>query len=166
VLDFSSHCCTGLKAVTVNVILQPDMKARGGGRGEYRCSSILSLTCALDGVGGQSHALAALPLGMTRRHSLYRKLGGPQEDAQNLVPSGVRTRQRPASSHLLYRLSYPGQFTRRKQNKMTVIAIGLYDKKPALCVCSARTALVSPFELWAGAANNVPPSPPTLDSTI
>jgi hypothetical protein len=41
------------------------------------CSSTLSLTSALDGVGGQRHAPAALPLGMTR-YPLSRRLGGPQ----------------------------------------------------------------------------------------
>jgi len=39
--------------------------------------STLSLNSALDGVGGQRHAAAVLPLGKTR-YPLYRKLGGPQ----------------------------------------------------------------------------------------
>jgi hypothetical protein len=43
--------------------------------GEYRYSSTLSLTSALDGVGGRRHALAALPPGKTR-YPLYRRLGG------------------------------------------------------------------------------------------
>jgi len=38
--------------------------------------STLSLTSALDGVGGQRHAPAALPPGKTR-YPLYRRLGGP-----------------------------------------------------------------------------------------
>jgi len=40
-------------------------------------SSTLSLTSALDRVGGQRHAPAALPPGKTR-YPLYRSLGGPQ----------------------------------------------------------------------------------------
>ena len=40
-------------------------------------SSTLSLTSTLDVVGGQRHAPAALPPGMTR-YPLYRRLGGPQ----------------------------------------------------------------------------------------
>jgi hypothetical protein len=40
-------------------------------------SSPLSLTSALDWVGGQRHAPAALPPGKTRYH-LQRRLGGPQ----------------------------------------------------------------------------------------
>jgi len=48
-----------------------------GPQGKYRYSPTLSLTSALDGVGGQCHALAALPPGKTR-YPLYRRLGGPQ----------------------------------------------------------------------------------------
>ena len=40
------------------------------------CSTLPS-TSALDGVGGQRHAPAALPPGKTR-YPLYRRLGGPQ----------------------------------------------------------------------------------------
>ena len=40
-------------------------------------SSTLSLTSALNGVGGQCHAPAALPPGKIR-YPLYRRLGGPQ----------------------------------------------------------------------------------------
>ena len=48
-----------------------------GPEGEYRYSFTLSLTSALDGVGGQRYAPAALPPGKTR-YPLYRRLGGPQ----------------------------------------------------------------------------------------
>jgi hypothetical protein len=41
-------------------------------------SFTLSLTSALDGVGGQRHAPAALPPWKTR-YPLYRRLGGPQD---------------------------------------------------------------------------------------
>jgi len=47
-----------------------------GPEGEERYSSNLSLTSALDGVGGQRHAPAALPPGKTR-YPLYRRLVGP-----------------------------------------------------------------------------------------
>jgi hypothetical protein len=40
-------------------------------------SRTLSLTSALDGVGGKRHAPAALPPGQTR-YQLYRRLGGPE----------------------------------------------------------------------------------------
>jgi hypothetical protein len=60
-----------------------------GPEGEYRYSSILSLTTELDGVGGQRHSLAALPPGKTR-YPLYRRLGGPQgwswTGKENLAP--------------------------------------------------------------------------------
>jgi hypothetical protein len=48
-----------------------------GPEGEYRYSSTLSLTSALDGVGGQRHAPTALTPGKTR-YPLFRRLGGPQ----------------------------------------------------------------------------------------
>ena len=48
-----------------------------GPEGEYRYSSTLSLTWALDWVGGQRHARAALPPGKTW-YPLYRRLCGPQ----------------------------------------------------------------------------------------
>jgi hypothetical protein len=44
---------------------------------EKRYSFILSLTSALDGVGSQLHAPAALPQGKTR-YLMYSRLGGPQ----------------------------------------------------------------------------------------
>ena len=44
---------------------------------EKRYRSTLSLTSALDGVGGQRHASAALPPGKNP-YPLYRRLGGPQ----------------------------------------------------------------------------------------
>jgi hypothetical protein len=47
-----------------------------GPEGKYRYSSTLSLTLAIDGVGGQRHAPAALPPGESR-YSPYRRLGGP-----------------------------------------------------------------------------------------
>ena len=48
-----------------------------GREGELRYSSTLSLTSALDGVGGQRQASTALPPGKTR-YPLYGRLGGPQ----------------------------------------------------------------------------------------
>ena len=51
-------------------------KGHKGSEGEWRYISTLSLTSALDGVGDQRHAPAALPPGKTR-YLLYRRLGGP-----------------------------------------------------------------------------------------
>jgi hypothetical protein len=48
-----------------------------GPQGEKKYSSTLSLTSALVGVGGQFHAMAALP-SEKNRHQLYGRLGGPQ----------------------------------------------------------------------------------------
>ena len=49
-----------------------------GPEGVQRYSPTLSLTSALDGVGGQRHAPAALPPGITR-FPLYRRLRGPHD---------------------------------------------------------------------------------------
>ena len=48
-----------------------------GPEGEQMYSSTLPWNSALDGMGGQRHAPAALPPGKTR-FLLYRRLGGPQ----------------------------------------------------------------------------------------
>ena len=62
-----------------------------GPEGEKMHSSTLSLTLALDGVGGQCHALAALPPRKTR-YPLYRRLGGRRAGLdrwQKILPSLV-----------------------------------------------------------------------------
>jgi hypothetical protein len=60
---------------------------------------LYSLTSALDGVGGQHHAPAALPLGKTQ-YLLYRKLGGPEGRYGRVrkisIPTGIRSQDRPA----------------------------------------------------------------------
>ena len=65
---------------------------------------------ALDGVGGQRQAPAALTPGKTR-YSLCRRLGGPQGRsgrAENVAATGIRSPDRPARIESLYRLSHPG----------------------------------------------------------
>jgi len=77
-------------------------------------SGFKGLTSALDGVGGQSHAPAALPPGKTR-YPLYRRLGGLQGRCGRVrkisPPTGIRSPDRPALSESLYQLSYPGPTT-------------------------------------------------------
>jgi hypothetical protein len=71
-------------------------------------SSTLSLTLALDGVGGQLHATAALPPGKETRDPLYRRLGGPQGRSGRLrkisPPTGTRSPGLPARIESLYKL--------------------------------------------------------------
>ena len=61
-------------------------------------------------MSGQQQAPAALyPRGKTR-YPFYRRLGGPQgrsARAEILVPTWIRSPDRPARSQSLYRLSYP-----------------------------------------------------------
>jgi hypothetical protein len=82
------------------------MKVRGGG--EKRCSSTLSLTSALDGVGGEGHAPAALLPG---KIPVVQEAGwnpGPVwTGAEKLAPTGIRSPGRPARSQSLYRVCYP-----------------------------------------------------------
>jgi len=81
-----------------------------GPEGEYKYSSTLSLTSALDMVGGQRHAPAALPPEKTR-YPTYRRLGGPRGRSGRVrkisSPTGIRSPDRPARIKSLYRLSYP-----------------------------------------------------------
>ena len=82
-----------------------------GPEGGYRYSPILSLTSAVDGVGGQRHALTALPPGKTRTLCIGGWLGS--QGRSGLVrkispPTGIRSPDHPARSQSLYRLSYPG----------------------------------------------------------
>ena len=74
-------------------------------------SSTLSLTSALDGLGGQRHAPAALP----PRNVLVPIVqaagwapGPVWTGAENITPTGIRSSDRPARSKSLYRLSYLG----------------------------------------------------------
>jgi hypothetical protein len=88
--------------------------------GEY--SSSLSLTSALEGVGGQRHAPAALPPRKTR-YPLYRRLGGPQGLSgwarKISSPNGIRSPDRPTRSELLYRLSYLCPYNNNNNNNNT-----------------------------------------------
>jgi hypothetical protein len=72
-----------------------------GPEGEKRYNSI-SLTSALDRVGGQRHAPTALPPGKTQ-YPLYTRLGGPQDRSGRVrkisLPPGVDPRTvQPAAS--------------------------------------------------------------------
>ena len=69
--------------VKVKFTLEQATKAQRGGGKSY--SSTISLTSALDGVGGQSHAPAALPPGKAR-YPIYRRLCGPQGRCEKSRP--------------------------------------------------------------------------------
>jgi hypothetical protein len=84
------------------------MKARG----EKRCSSTLSLTSALDGVGGERHALAALLSGKIPDRPIVQETGrttGPVwTGAEKLVSTEIQSPNRSARSESVYLLSYYG----------------------------------------------------------
>jgi hypothetical protein len=75
------------------------------------CSSTLSSTSSLDGVGGHRHAPAALPLGKTAGTNCIGDWVGP---------TGIRSSDRAARSESLYRLSYRGplEFCKLKKIRM------------------------------------------------
>ena len=91
----------------VKVTLEQVTKAQKESRG-YSCT--LSLTSALDGVGGQRHTPAALPPG--KIPGIVWEAGwapGPVwTGTENLATTGIRSPDRPARSESLYRLSYRG----------------------------------------------------------
>jgi hypothetical protein len=78
-------------------------------------------------VGGQRRKLAALTPEKTL-YPFYRRLGGPQSRSGRVrkiwSPPGFDTPNRPARSHSLYRLHYPGP-----QNHCTKNGAILYWKK-------------------------------------
>jgi hypothetical protein len=75
-----------------------------GPEGDIRYSSTPSLTLALDGVGDQLHASAALPPGKRpSTHFTERWIVGEEK----LAPTGSPTPDRPARSESLYRQRYP-----------------------------------------------------------
>jgi hypothetical protein len=86
---------TAVSALSILGINAPTSNSKGKGKGkvhpethhedpevEWRYSSTLSLTSALDGVGGR-HAQAALPPENTW-YPLYRRLGGPQGQSRRV----------------------------------------------------------------------------------
>ena len=65
------------------------------------------------GVGGQRHALAALPPGKDPVPIVQEAGWAPGPvwmGAENLAPTGIRSPDRPARSESLYRLSYPSPY--------------------------------------------------------
>ena len=81
---------------------------------EQMYTSTLPSTSALDGLGGQRHAPAALPPAKTR-YPLYRRLGVPQgrsgRGRKISPPTWIRSPDRPFRSESVYRLSYPDPFS-------------------------------------------------------
>ena len=95
------------------------------------------MTAALEG-GEWSAARPGrtLPSGKTR-YPLYRRLGGPQGrsgKAENLVPTGIRSRTVQPVAQSLYRLTYPAHAS-------TVVVLILQD----IQVTTERITLISNF---------------------
>ena len=89
------------------------------------------MTAALEG-GEWSEARPGrtLPPGKTR-YPFYRRLGGPQGRsgrAENLVPTGIRSRTVQPVAQSLYRVSYPAHISYIIANKNTKFIIDAYFK--------------------------------------
>ena len=97
----------GTMKVKVKFTLEQVTKAQRGSRG----ITTLSLTSALDGVDGQRHVPAALPLGKRPGTHCIGGWMGPRaglEGCGKSHPTGIRSQDRPARSESLYHLRYPG----------------------------------------------------------
>ena len=98
--------------------------AHEGPEGDQKYSFTLSLTSALDGVGGQSHSPATLTVGKTR-YPLYGRLGGPHgrselvRKIQSPLGFDPRTVQLVASRYIVYAI--PAH--EWQQNTFYIIAI-------------------------------------------
>jgi hypothetical protein len=92
-------------------VKQPCYRPGCGPKGD-RDTVHTSKTSVLEGgERSASRPSRTLPPGKTR-YPLYRKLGGSQGrsgQAENLVPTGIRSLDRPARSQSLYRLRYPAR---------------------------------------------------------
>jgi hypothetical protein len=78
-----------------------------GPEGEYRYSSTLYLTSALEGVDGQYHTPAVLPRERPRTHCTEGFPVLVWTVAENLSLTGIRSPDLSAQSKSLYRLGYP-----------------------------------------------------------
>jgi hypothetical protein len=78
---------------------------------EQMYSPTLSLTSAQYGGGGSAPRPGRFTPPRKTRYPLYMRLGRPTGSvwtgAESFVPTGIRSRDRPARSESLYRLSYP-----------------------------------------------------------
>ena len=85
------------KIIKVKFILEQATKSQ---RGEYRYRSTVSLTSVLDGGGWSTPRPGRFTPGKDPVPIVWN-------GAENLVPTGIRSPDRPARSESLYRLSYP-----------------------------------------------------------
>jgi hypothetical protein len=85
--------------------------------GEYRYSFTLSLTLAIDGVGGQHYAPAVLPSGNTRHLYIGGRVGprAGLDGCGKSPPNGILSPDRPARSESLYQLRYPAPWYKNFQ---------------------------------------------------
>jgi hypothetical protein len=131
--------------------------AHEGPKGEYRYSYTLSLTSALDGVGGQRHDPAALHPGKRPdRYPLYRRLGEPQSrsgrvrkissppgfDSRTVQPVASRYTARAIPANFIYGTNV-NQMTANGEGYQTLLCVAVdtasyQHRLEAPTVCGAR----------------------------
>jgi len=90
------------------------------------------MTVAVEGgEWSAAHPGRTLPTGKTL-YPFYRRLGGPQYrsgGAENLVPTGIRSRTVQPVAQSLYRLSYRAHTTDEVLGRINGTQINLFDPK-------------------------------------
>ena len=111
-------------------------------------SSTLSSTSALDEVGGQRYAPAALPPGKTR-YPWYRWPDGTRRRSGRVrkipPPPRIRSPDRPARSKPLHRLSYRGPQPACPTLNSVFAGLMAYDTKTAILQCKIWTSVFGSF---------------------
>ena len=102
----------------VTFILKTAMKAH---------NSTLSLTSALDGSGWSTPRPGPFTSEKDTQYLFYMRLDGSPGSvltgAENIVPTGIRSPDRPARSKSLFRLRYPGLFSKYVYNIIQSVSI-------------------------------------------
>ena len=108
--------------------------------------------CTRRGEGSASRLGRSLPAGKTR-NPLDRKLSGPLgpvwTGAENLVPIGIRSPDRPARSQSLYRLSYRAHTWLEGRTKLLKLGRRLHCEKNAGFACK----IIQSFRAWCLTSN-------------
>jgi hypothetical protein len=109
---------------------------------EKRHSSTLSLTSALDGMGGQRHASVPLPPGKTR-YPLWRKLGGPRGRSGRMREISPPPRIDPRTVH-----SVASRYTDWAIPAHTNHPAVLVFKQPVITYQISRCCILKTLPLW------------------
>jgi hypothetical protein len=113
ILTFCYNCVSYIMSIQMGALSWwVERKAQFTLEKEYRYSSTLFVTSALDGGGWPTIRPGPFTPRKERWYAFYRRLGGPQGQSRwvrKISPlTRIRSPDRRARSESLYRLSYPG----------------------------------------------------------